>query len=117
MHSPDEDVREMSAVAERNRAVLLEYVPKNLDKEMLRVDFQYADLVAVLKIFSHICHVKFRVPADTQVHVWFLHEFKIKEEELCFGLAVILAAQGISLTKNGEYVVLSSPNKSLEPTR
>jgi hypothetical protein len=107
LHTPDEDIRGLTAIAERNRAILEKQIPPT-KKGLGTFSFLGADLLAVLKAAAHICSITFRVSGTTHIRVAALQQFEA--EDLCQGLAVILAVHGISLERDGDAILVSLPN-------
>jgi hypothetical protein len=108
LHSPDEDYRAITTIAERNQEVLGEaHLKRSKDDDFREFSFLDVDLEALLKAFSYVCYDSLRSANVPRIYVSALQQFKGTVQESCLGLAVILAAQGISLKKDGEYIVPS----------
>jgi hypothetical protein len=105
LHSPDEDYRVITTIAERNQAILGEaHLKSSKDDDFRKFSLVDVDLENLLKVFSYVCYDNLRSTNGPQIHVSAFQNFKGSVQESCLGLAVILAAQGISLKKDGEYI-------------
>jgi hypothetical protein len=108
LHSPDEDYRVMTTIAERNQAILGDaHLRKSKDDDFRKFEFWDVELENLLRVFSYTCYDNLRSNNGPQIYISVFQNFKGPVQESCLGLAVILAAQGISLKKEGEYIVPS----------
>ncbi len=106
LHLPDEDYRTVTTIAERNQKILSEaHLKSSKEDDFRKFEFLDIDLESLLKAFSYVCYDNLRSANVPRIYVSAFQQFKGPVQESCLGLAVILAAQGISLKKDGEYIV------------
>ena len=107
-HTPDEDIRPLALLAERNRALLDKYMSAKATGPV-EYSFWGTDLLTILKAFAYDCTLIFRVSGTSHVEVAAEQKFQDAGRTFCLGLAVILAVHGISLDQDGDVIVLPLP--------